>query len=108
MGLIDGIINNQIFGSEIGVVPTTCIDEDYEVKVSDYFIICDFNTEQNLTLPSNAENNIFIIKCVGIGNINFITSIDNIDNFKLYQGGAIQLICKNNKYYVVASAGYGI
>ena len=108
MGLIQGIINNSIFGSEVGIIPTTNINENYYVKLSDYFVICDFSVEQNLTLPSDAENNIFIIKSIGNGFVNFLTEVDGITNFKLYKGGAVQLICKNNKYYVVSSAGYGI
>lgn len=108
MNIIDSIINSQIYGGVVGVVPSNVITDNYEVKLGDYLVLCNFATEKTITLPTNAENNVFIIKCIGNGNIKILSEIDGVVDLKLYKGGVIQVICKENKFYITASAGYGL
>jgi hypothetical protein len=78
------------------------------VSLDDYIVLCNFATEKTITLPTDVENKVFIIKCMGNGNIKFATQLDGIVDFKLYKGGAVTVIGKSTDYFIIASCGYGI
>jgi hypothetical protein len=88
--------------------PIVEVVDNYNVSLDDYIVLCNFTTEKTITLPTDIENKVFIIKCIGNGNIKFTTQLDGIVDFKLYKGGAITVISKGADYFIIGSAGYGI
>jgi len=108
MNIVDSIINSQVYGGVVGVVPSNVATDNYNVDLDDYIVLCNFTTEKTITLPSDIENKVFIIKCIGNGNIKFATQLDGIIDFKLYKGGAVTVISKGVDYFIIGSCGYGI
>lgn len=138
MGLIQGIINNQVFGGSNKPItadgkgvptdgnsrqilrkkldgtewydkfPIVEVSDNYNVSLDDYIVLCNFATEKTITLPTDVENKVFIIKCIGDGNVKFVTQLDGILDFKLCKGGAVTVISKSTDYFIIASCGYGI
>ena len=106
MGFVQGIINQQVFGRDSNTSPNKTVTGDYEVSASDYLIVCNFETDKNITLPTTGS--IFIVKSVGNGTVNFLTQLDGISNFKLYKGGSVVVANYDGNFIIVASAGYGI
>lgn len=131
MGLIQGIINNQIFGNggegfptigNIGQVlikstgdlaewgdryPIKVVSDNYTVQLTDYIILCDFITEKIITLPTDTRNKAFIIKCIS-GSVKFTNELDGISNYILPTYGSLQVIISAEEYFIISSAGYGI
>ena len=106
MGFVQGIINQQVFGGFSNTSPNKTITGDYVASASDYLIVCNFETEKNITLPTTGS--IFIVKSVGNGAVNFLTQLDGINNFKLHKGGSVVVANYEGNFIIVASAGYGI
>ena len=109
MGFVQGIINQQVFGSvTFDKFPIRVESVSYTVDVDDYIVICDFAIDGNITLPSVDVGKAFIIKSIGNGMVTFATQLDGISNFKLYKGGSVMVVSSGTNYYIISSAGYGI
>ena len=109
MGFIQGIINQQVFGSvTFDKFPIRVESESYVVDVDDYIIICNFTVDGNITLPSVDVGKVFTIKSIGNGSVAFLTQLDGINNLKIYKGGSVMIVSTGIDYVIIASAGYGL